>query len=100
MTKRRKKPSPVKAPPPPPPSLPPRSRRRYRWVAVTAGVLVAIGLGGYLVAWLTAPATPAVALTDADPAVADAVEAARRAVWWSPRSAVAWGRLGQVLGGL
>ena len=37
------------------------------------------------------------ALADADPAVADAIEAARRDVWWKPHSAAAWGRLGQLL---
>jgi tetratricopeptide (TPR) repeat protein len=36
-------------------------------------------------------------ITDADPAVVKAVEAARAAVQQSPRSAQAWGRLGMVL---
>jgi tetratricopeptide (TPR) repeat protein len=59
--------------------------------------LAVLGLGWFLWGWFTAPAPPAVSLTDADPAVAGAIEAARRDVWWKPRSAAAWGRLGQLL---
>jgi tetratricopeptide (TPR) repeat protein len=53
------------------------------------------------VAWLrlrgAPPAPPEVALTDADPEVAEAVRAARAGVLSEPRSAAAWGRLGMVL---
>jgi tetratricopeptide (TPR) repeat protein len=45
----------------------------------------------------TAPAPPAVSLADADPAVAEAIEAARRDVGRKPRSAATWGRLGLLL---
>jgi tetratricopeptide (TPR) repeat protein len=47
--------------------------------------------------WYTAPTPPAVTLSDADPAVAAAIESARKDVWWNPRSAAAWGKLGQLL---
>jgi tetratricopeptide (TPR) repeat protein len=56
-----------------------------------------LGLGWYLWDWYAAPAPPAVSLADADPAVADAIAAARWDVRWKPRSAAAWGRLGQLL---
>jgi tetratricopeptide (TPR) repeat protein len=53
--------------------------------------------GWTLWAWLAAPGPPPVSFADVDPAVAEAVETARRDAWWSPHSAAAWGRLGQVL---
>jgi tetratricopeptide (TPR) repeat protein len=60
-------------------------------------VAVVLLFGGQLWGWLTAPGPPEVELGDADPAVADAIDAARRDVWWNPRSGVAWGKLGQQL---
>jgi tetratricopeptide (TPR) repeat protein len=60
-------------------------------------ILAAPVLGWYVWGWVTAPAPPAVSLADADPAVAAAIESARRDVRWKPRSAAAWGRLGQLL---
>jgi tetratricopeptide (TPR) repeat protein len=59
--------------------------------------LGALALGWYAWKWYTAPAPPAVALADADPAVAHAIESARREVRWKPHSAASWGRLGQLL---
>ncbi|HET6576641.1 MAG TPA: tetratricopeptide repeat protein [Fimbriiglobus sp.] len=53
--------------------------------------------GWYLWRWYTAPVPPTVALADADPAVARAIEAARQDVKGEPHSAAAWGRLGQLL---
>src|SRR5262245_41977874 len=74
-----------------------KRRRVLTVVLVCAGTLAVLALGWYLWGWYTAPAPPAVSFVDADPAVADAIEAARRDVWWKPRSAAAWGRLGQLL---
>ncbi len=70
--------------------------------AVTAGlaVLALLAVGGFaLRTWRagTPPSPPDVDLTDDDPAVAAAVEAARAGVRRAPRSADAWGRLGMVL---
>jgi tetratricopeptide (TPR) repeat protein len=59
--------------------------------------LAVVGPGWYLWAWCTAAAPPVVSSVGVDAAVADAIEAARREVWWQPHSAAAWGRLGQVL---
>src|SRR5262249_39712413 len=72
-------------------------RRRLRVFLLGAATLAVLALGWFLWGWATAPAPPAVSLAGADPAVARAIEAARRAVWWKPRSAAAWGRLGQLL---
>jgi tetratricopeptide (TPR) repeat protein len=62
-------------------------------------VLAVASLGGgwFAWGWVTAPAPPAVSYADVDPAVAAAIEAARREVWWKPHSAAAWGRLGLLL---
>src|SRR5262249_54233928 len=40
---------------------------------------------------------PQVSFTDVDPAPAEAIQAASREVWWHPRSAAMWARLGQLL---
>jgi tetratricopeptide (TPR) repeat protein len=80
-----------------PKSPPARTRQRVRTFLLGAGALSVLALGWYLWGWYTAPAPPAVSFADADPAVARAIEAAHRDVWWKPRSAAAWGRLGQLL---
>src|SRR5437899_13003373 len=98
------RPTPKTAPAPPaPPARPSTSppgpgRRRVR-TAVLVGVLAvaAPGLGWFAWGWGTAPAPPEVSYADVDPAVAGAIEAARREVWWKPHSAAAWGRLGLLL---
>jgi tetratricopeptide (TPR) repeat protein len=66
-------------------------------VIVAALLVCAVTLAAAWIGWYTAPTPPTVVLTEADPAVVDAVDAARRNVLWSPRSAAAWGHLGQVL---
>ncbi|HKB06027.1 MAG TPA: tetratricopeptide repeat protein [Gemmataceae bacterium] len=71
--------------------------RRIRFLVIGVLTLVVLVLGWQLGSWITAPGPPAVSLTDADPAVAKTIDAARREVWWKPRSAAAWGRLGQLL---
>jgi tetratricopeptide (TPR) repeat protein len=72
-------------------------RRRAMGVLVLV-VLLAAGIAGWQV-WQrqSAPQPPPVDLTDADPLVAQAVEAALAEARKSPRSASAWGRLGMVL---
>jgi tetratricopeptide (TPR) repeat protein len=102
---RRNRPQPPSAPQPPSPPAaaapatrpPGKTRRRLRVVLFGALTLGVLALGWYAWGWYTAPAPPEVSLADADPAVAQAIEAARRDVWWKPRSAAAWGRLGQLL---
>src|SRR5262245_34994620 len=71
--------------------------RRIRFLVIGVLTLVVLVLGWQLGSWITAPTPPAVSLADADPAVAKAIDAARREVWWKRRSAAAWGRLGQLL---
>jgi tetratricopeptide (TPR) repeat protein len=75
-----------------------KPRRRIRWAVLTGAVVLAVAATGwYLWNWYGVPAPPAVSYVDVDPAVAEAVETARREVRWHPRSAAAWGRLGQLL---
>jgi tetratricopeptide (TPR) repeat protein len=91
----RNRPQPKPAPPQAPQSMPPSADRPPGRLG--AVVLAAVALGWYGWRWYAAAAPPAVALADTDPAVAAAIEAARREVWWKPHSAAAWGRLGQFL---
>jgi tetratricopeptide (TPR) repeat protein len=77
-----------------PPGKTRKVRRLVLLAAVTAGVLAG---GWYAWRWFAAPSPPTVSLADADPAVAEAIEAACREVRWKPHSAAAWGRLGQLL---
>jgi tetratricopeptide (TPR) repeat protein len=74
----------------------PSSARKRRWLLV-AGVLLVAAIPGVGTWYALAPPLPAISLTDADPAVVQAVEAARRDVRWSPWSDAARGRLGMVL---
>lgn len=78
------------------PRSPGKTRRRLRFFLLGVLTLVALALCWQLWTWYTAPAPPAVSLADVDPAVATAIEAARRDVWWRPHSAAAWGRLGHL----
>jgi tetratricopeptide (TPR) repeat protein len=97
---RRKRPQPKGAPVAEagPAKRPPgKTRRRLRAFVLGALALTVPAIGWSLWSRSTAPSPPAVALADADPAVAEAIEAARRDVRWAPRSAPAWGRLGQLL---
>lgn len=64
---------------------------------VCAAALCALALAWSFWGWYSAPAPPAVSFAETDPAVVEAIEGARRTVWRSPRSAPAWGRLGQLL---
>jgi tetratricopeptide (TPR) repeat protein len=82
----------AKAPPPVA-----RSRKRRRLAAAVFGVALLAATGGVGWYFLGGPSPPSVNLGDADPDVREAVEAARTAVRWSPRSAPTWGRLGTVL---
>jgi tetratricopeptide (TPR) repeat protein len=73
----------------------PRWRLLLALVLASAAVLAA---GGYWFLWRTPePAPPAVDLTGAEPAVAQAIERARAEVEKTPRAAAAWGRLGMLL---
>jgi tetratricopeptide (TPR) repeat protein len=73
-----------------------KSRRVFRVVLLLCGLLIA-GLGWWGWRWVTAPAPPEVPLAEADPALAAAIEAARRKVRQQPFSADAWGQLGKLL---
>jgi tetratricopeptide (TPR) repeat protein len=72
---------------------------RRRWARATAALVAGLALlaGGYLAYRATRVPVPAVDPRGADPAVAQAIETARRAVEAAPRSALAWGALGEVL---
>jgi tetratricopeptide (TPR) repeat protein len=74
-----------------------KSHRRVRRAAFVVAALVAAATSWYLWNWYGAPEPPAVSFVDVDSVVVEAVEAARREVRWHPRSAAAWGRLGQLL---
>jgi tetratricopeptide (TPR) repeat protein len=75
-----------------------RSRRLVLLVSLIVCFLVlGPALGWYAWRRYTAPAPPEVALTEDDPELAAAVEAARSQVRREPYSAAAWGRLGEVL---
>jgi tetratricopeptide (TPR) repeat protein len=75
-------------------------RFRSRKVIVVSLVLAAVLSGGIAVyIWQRAAAIepPVIQLAGVDPAVAEAIDAARAAVIRSPRSGKAWGQLGMVL---
>ncbi len=77
---------------------PVRSPRPLVWIAgaiVALAALAGVGLYGWL--RFTTPAPPEVNLSDVEPAVAQAIEAATAKVRQNGRSGAAWGELGQVL---
>jgi tetratricopeptide (TPR) repeat protein len=92
MTKARNKRSQAKSLP-----IPTGHRPVLRNVLLGGVILTAVGLGWCLWGWYAAPAPPSVSFAEADPALVEAIEAARREVWWHPHSASAWARLGQLL---
>jgi tetratricopeptide (TPR) repeat protein len=72
-------------------------RRRWLWLALSLGLAAALaGAAGW---WYHAPvpAPPALVLDGADPVVAAAIEKERQRVLENPRSAAAWGKLGELL---
>src|SRR5262249_8296938 len=74
-----------------------RRRRRWFWLVLSLGLAAALaGAAGW---WYRAPipAPPALVLDGADPAVAAVIEKERQRVLESPRSAAAWGKLGELL---
>ncbi len=74
-------------------------RRRLRLLvgaALFASTVLAVGLGWYGWRWYTAPVPPEMPRTQVDPALAEAIEAARRKVQQEPYSAAAWGELGKL----
>jgi tetratricopeptide (TPR) repeat protein len=71
------------------------SLRRRALLLLGGGLVLALGWYGWR--WYTAPVPPDVPLENAEPAVARAIQDARREVLDQPRSAAAWGRLGMVL---
>jgi tetratricopeptide (TPR) repeat protein len=73
-----------------------KSRRVLRVVLLLGGFLAA-GLGWWGWRWVTVPAPPEVPLAEADPALAGAIEAARKKVRQQPYSAATWGQLGKLL---
>src|SRR5262249_34257594 len=66
----------------------------------SSALLLGLAAGGWY-AWrrLTAPEPPEVPLTSDDPALVEAVEAARTEVKKQPYSAATWGQLGKLLRG-
>jgi tetratricopeptide (TPR) repeat protein len=70
-------------------------RRRFFAIWLLAFLLTA-GAGWHFWPWRKTVDPPTIDQADADPEVAEAIEAARIEVRQSPRSAVAWGKLGQV----
>jgi tetratricopeptide (TPR) repeat protein len=71
--------------------------RLSKRVGITGGLVVAVAAGVWLWNRPAVPDPPAVDVSRADPAVADAVAKATAAVKADPRSAAAWGELGMVL---
>jgi tetratricopeptide (TPR) repeat protein len=75
-----------------------RPRRRLLLAALLLGMAaLAAGLGWHLWRRPTAAEPPEIALAGADPAVVEAVEAARDRVRQEPYSIAAWGHLGRLL---
>jgi tetratricopeptide (TPR) repeat protein len=78
----------------------PRSpRRRLLWSALLLTILMAAGAGGWI--WYrqapAVPTPPEPDLDGVDPAVAAVINKEREGVLQAPRSAAAWGRLGEAL---
>jgi tetratricopeptide (TPR) repeat protein len=73
----------------------PRRRHRVAAAVLAAALLLIAGAAAWY--FLGAPSAPVLDLSNAEPEVKAAVEAARGIVRWSPRSGEAWGRLGVVL---
>ncbi len=71
--------------------------RRQRWLWAGALVVVLAGLSFWLWRWSRPPLPPEIALDGLEPEVEQVIRAARGAVLSEPRSAAAWGRLGQAL---
>src|SRR4051812_20627760 len=69
-------------------------RRSLLVVLVLAGVGLAMAAGWYAWRRLTAPEPPEVVVPSDDPALAEAVEAARQKVRQEPYAAASWGQLG------
>ncbi len=69
-----------------------------RLLLIGGGALLLLLAGGYKF-WrvLSAPKVPPLHLQDAEPAIAQAVEAAAAQVRAAPRAALAWGQLGAIL---
>jgi tetratricopeptide (TPR) repeat protein len=81
-------------PQPRPAASPPAARR---WFALGTAMLLA-ALGWYAWRWYSTPVPPVIDLgTAGDPRLAQVVEEARQQVVQQPRSAAAWGHLGQLL---
>src|SRR5438270_5558930 len=69
-----------------------------RTIVVVALVVIGAGIALLVAAWLwRSPAPPDVDLAGVDPAIVQAIDAARAEVRAAPRSAATWGRLGMVL---
>jgi tetratricopeptide (TPR) repeat protein len=77
------------------PGTPVKHRPWARWLVLFFGLGAVSGACAWW--WLGASRPPNVNLDGADPEIAAAVKAARVAVFWSPRSPAAWGKLGKVL---
>src|SRR5262245_45820308 len=81
----------------------PLSRKRRRlFLLVPLSLILIVAIAGtsfYVLRQPSSPSPPTVDLSEADPAVVQAVQAARGEVTRSPGSAIAWGRLGLLLAG-
>jgi tetratricopeptide (TPR) repeat protein len=96
----RRRPNRNRAPTPPKPSPPPSGKRRRLITVITASI-IAVALAAAAVLFLLnrrlKPVLPSLHLDGVDPVLAEAIEEAEAAVREAPKSAAAWGKLGQLL---
>ena len=76
-----------------------RLGRRWLWLVLLLGLAAIVGSAGWLWSYYRTPlpTPPALDFNGADPAVVSAIEKERQHVLNNPRSATAWGRLGEIL---
>lgn len=74
-------------------------QRHYRtlFLAIAIATLIVVGVGGWYLLRPPAALPPKIDLTNADPDVSQAVQAALTEVENDPRNAATWGKLGMVL---
>jgi tetratricopeptide (TPR) repeat protein len=99
---RRRRPDRSRAPTPPKPSPPPPGKRfRRRVITFVTASIVAVALAAGAVVLLLdrhpKPVLPSLHLDGVDPVLAEAIEESQAAVREAPKSAAAWGKLGQLL---
>jgi tetratricopeptide (TPR) repeat protein len=72
------------------------SKRAMKWIGVLM-IIAAVATLGVIVYRHSSPAPPVISLSTIDRNLASLIETSRAAVVTSPRSAIAWGKLGQSL---